>query len=146
MTKKADAPKVKGAQQTKSALVSSFMSHGKAYYVLRLSRDIGEALTVGDSYDVTVKAGVLTLKPGELVERHEAAPTRVESDELRTAAGGEGSLRVGARSLDPPPPDQSPPEAHGDPATGREVDGPDALGDAEPATRHGEALREAEPR
>jgi hypothetical protein len=55
--------KVAKPKPTSSCLVSGFESHGKRFYVLRLTRDVGETLKEGAIYDITVKDGVLTLKP-----------------------------------------------------------------------------------
>jgi len=45
-----------------TALVAGFNSHGKRYRVLRLPRELGEALKEGDRYEYELKGGVLTLK------------------------------------------------------------------------------------
>lgn len=46
------------------ALVSKFGSHGSQYTILRVSRQVGDKLKAGDTYDLKVGAdGTITLKP-----------------------------------------------------------------------------------
>jgi hypothetical protein len=55
-------PKDEKPKERPTALVAGFNSHGKRYYVLRLPRELGEALKEGDRYEYEMKGGVLTLK------------------------------------------------------------------------------------
>lgn len=67
----ADKPKTDDKPKTEDkpagppiALCSKFTSHEKPYTVLRMPRVIGDTLTSGQQYEVTVGArGVMTLTP-----------------------------------------------------------------------------------
>jgi hypothetical protein len=57
---KAEKPVV---EETPSALVAKFKSHGQEYTILRVSRKAGDKLVAGKRYTLASSGGVITLTP-----------------------------------------------------------------------------------